>query len=205
MMFDKICTRLCLHTRAARIAFFSSLIFIMSVTVLAALALYEPQAMVPPPAVAGFSADELHSAFQAEFGSAEGTRLFSLAKELAEAGDSVLAQYGFLPRERPTGKTLTAEAARQSMLGQRETWSAEAGILLNASHPHIKALAEDIEEAQQLALDGMARWTPFINQRVFKARGMFHDLANVLLAEEKSNRYFGETRLGRLVEQEGRP
>jgi hypothetical protein len=206
-MFDKICTKLCLHTRKARIAFFSSLFFIMSITVLAALSLYEPQAMLPPQAVANFNPSALQETFRGEFGAEEGNRLFSFVKGKAEAGDNLLKQNALLQQEAPftKNKTLTAEAARKKMAQQRENWTTEYTVLVNAEDPYIKALVEDIDEAQQLALDGMARYTPFINQRLFRARGMFHDLSSVLLAQDKSDDYYGDTRLGRLVEQEGQP
>ncbi|MDW7650685.1 MAG: hypothetical protein SCK29_05905 [Bacillota bacterium] len=201
-MFDKICTKLCLHTRAARIAFFSSLFFILSITVIGAFYLYEPQTMLPPPAVQAFSGETLKGELYREFGPETGANLFSLVVETAEEGDRILQEYHFLRRSNTRTSTLTAEEARAEVEALQSVWTASAAPLLDADNRWIQAAAEDIEEGLSLAVTGLDRGTPFINQRLVKARGIFHDLNSVLLAEEKDDGYYGETRLGKLVEQE---
>jgi hypothetical protein len=203
-LYDKVCSTLCLHTRAARIVFFISLLSIMTVTVIAALYLYEPQAMVPPPAVQAFDAAYLQQVYHNEYGREEGERLFAFTAAAARFGDELMQEYVFLRSEgRREGGTLTAPQARSLMANHRLEWERESTTLLAAGHPYIKALAEDIDQAQQLALDGLNRPTPFLNQRLFTARGIYHDLHNVLLTS-RSNKYFGGTRFGRLVEEDGR-
>lgn len=200
-MFDKLCARLCLHTRAARIAFFSSLFFIVSVTTLAALYLYEPQAMVPPPAVQNFEPQSLAEAFRDEFGQEQGDRLFTLVRSQAASGDAVLRQFVLLRREESDGRILTAEAAKDVIAADQRQWADQAPQLLSADTPLIRSVAQDIDEAQQLSVDGLSRLNPLFNKRLHRARSMFHDLNRVLLAEEKSNQYYGDTRLGRLIEK----
>jgi hypothetical protein len=161
--------------------------------------------MMPLPAVQNFNVSTLEEEFRTEFGADEGARLFDAAKSMVEYGDDLMRGYVFLQSEgRRPGGTLSAREARDLLVERRPLWQEDADTLLHASHPYIRALAEDIEEAQLLALDGLDRWTPFINQRLFRARGIFHDLSNVLLTPH-SNNYYGDTRLGRLVEEEGRP
>lgn len=200
-MFEKLCIKLCLHTRAAQIAFFSSLFFITAVTVLAALYLYEPQAIIPPPAIRNFQSQELAEEFRQEFGVAEGDALFALVSTHAAFGDAVLQQYVFLRRKQGSNRTMTAREAAEAFSQEQQRWQAEATKFATALSPMVRAVAEDLTEAQQLARDGLTRWAPLINQSMFKARSMFHDLAKVLLAEEKSDQYYGDTRLGRLLEK----
>ncbi|MBS4007528.1 MAG: hypothetical protein KGZ45_03760 [Clostridium sp.] len=200
-MFEKICIKFCLHTRAARIAFFSALFFITAVTVLAALYLYEPQAIMPPPAIKSFQPQELAEEFRQEFGVTEGEALFALVSKHAVFGDAVLEQYVFLRRRQGSKRTMTAREAAEVFSQEQQRWQTVATKLANASSPMIIAVSEDLTQAQQFARDGLTRWAPLINQNMFKARSMYHDLAKVLLAEEKSERYYGDTRLGRLLEQ----
>ncbi|MBS3886918.1 MAG: hypothetical protein KGZ41_05105 [Dethiobacter sp.] len=200
-MFEKLCIKFCLHTRAARIAFFSSIFFITSITVLAALYLYEPQAIIPPPAIRNFQAQELAEEFRQEFGVTEGDALFALVRTHTVFGDAVLQQYVFLRRKQGSNRTMTAREAAAAFAEEQQRWQAVAPKLAAASSPMVNAVGEDLTEAQQLAKDGLTRWAPLINQSMFKARSMFHDLAKVLLAEEKSGQYYGDTRLGRLLEK----
>ncbi|MBT9167808.1 MAG: hypothetical protein DDT19_01151 [Syntrophomonadaceae bacterium] len=199
-MFEKLCIKFCLHTRAARIAFFGALFFITAVTVLAALYLYEPQAIIPPPAIRNFQPQELAEEFRQEFGVTEGDALFALVSKHAVFGDAVLQPFVFLRRKQGRTRTMTAREAADAFTQEQQHWQT-AAKLTTASSPMIIAVAEDLTEAQQLARDGLTRWAPLINQNMFKARSMFHDLAKVLLAEEKSEQYYGDTRLGRLLEK----
>jgi len=200
-MFEKLCIKLCLHTRAAQIAFFSSIFFITAVTVLAALYLYEPQAIIPPPVIRNFQPQELVEEFRQEFGVTEGDALFVLVSTHAAFGDAVLQQYVFLRRKQGSNRTMTAGEAAEAFSQEQQRWQAVATKLASASSPMVRAVAEDLTEAQQLASDGLTRWAPLINQNMFKARSIYHDLAKVLLTEEKSDQYYGDTRLGRLLEQ----
>lgn len=200
-MFEKLCIKLCLHTRTVQIAFFSSLFFITAVTVLAALYLYEPQAIIPSPALRNFQSQELAEELRQEFGVAEGDALFALVSTHAAFGDAVLQQYVFLRRKQGSNRTMTAREAAEAFSQEQQRWQAEATKFTTASSPMVRAVAEDLTEAQQLARDGLTRWAPLINQSMFKARSMFHDLAKVLLAEEKSDQYYGDTRFGRLLEK----
>ena len=200
-MFEKLCVKFCLHTRAARIVFFSALFFITAVTVLAALYLYEPQAIIPPPAIRDFQPQELAEEFRQEFGVTEGDALFALVNKHAVFGDATLQQYVFLRRKQGSNRTMTAGETAEAFSQEQQRWQAVATKLATSSSPMVIAVAEDLTEAQQLARDGLTRWAPLINQNMFKARSMFHDLSKVLLAEEKSEQYYGATRLGRLLEK----
>ena len=199
-MFDKICTKLSLHTRAARVVYFSSFFFILSVTVIAVVFFLEPQATVPPPAVELFSARMLGAEFSQEFG-AEAQRYFLLVTEIAAEGDGLLQSYHFL-RSDGSRSVITAGEARRQFVQLSEMWDAESAPLLGSENVWVRAVAEDIDEALTLALAGLSGWSPFINQRLVVARGLFHDLDSVLLAAEKDDRYYGATRLGKLVEKE---
>lgn len=198
-MFDKICIKLCLHTRASRIVFFSSLLFILSVTVLGSLYWFEPQAMVPPPAVKEFNPQELRSAMVAEFGEDTGEEYYLLIREKAEEGNALLQDYHFLRRATNERATLTTDQARNRFNEIKAQWDGAKAPLLSAQDPYVQAVAEDVDEGLTLAIGGFTGSTPFINQKLVKARGLFHDLHSVLLAEQKVNSYYGETRLGRII------
>lgn len=204
-MFAKLCVKLCLHTRTSRIVFFSSITFIAVITVLAALYFYEPQAIIPPPAIRDFRPQELLAEFQQEFGIAEGEAFFLLVRTHVVFGDALLQEYTFLRRGEGSGRAMTTSEVTAAFAEEQRRWQAEATKLVATSSQMVRAVAEDLTEAQQLAKEGLTGWAPFINQRVVKSRSMFHDLAQVLLAEEKSNQYYGETRLGRLLEKRVRP
>lgn len=204
-MFDKICTRLCLHTRAARIAFFSSVIFIATVTFLAAVYWFEPQAMVPPIALRDMNRQELAANLGAGLQPAEGEVLLQLAWETAGEGDRLMQNYHFLRSQERQQGALTTEQVRQRFAALKGQWETYSQPYRQVENPWAQALLHDLDEAIALAEDGLSRGTPFINQRLVKARGMFHDLAQVILTDEKSNDYYGETGLGRLVEKQARP
>jgi hypothetical protein len=201
-MIDRACTALCLHTRKARIAFFISMIFILLVTVGGAVLLYEPQAMVLPPSVAQFRPDRLADAFVQEFGAQLGENYFNAMLQVAAEGNNLIQNYQYL-RSLPDEKgTLTGEEAKARFSSLRANWDRWSSDLLQADHQLVKAVAEDIDEGLSLAVKGLNAGTPFLNQRLFKARGMFHDLHTVLLITEgRSDSYYGETRLGRMVEK----
>jgi hypothetical protein len=178
------------------------MIFILSVTVLGAVVLYEPQAMVPPPPVAQFQPDRLADAFVQEFGAQLGENYFHAVGQTAAEGYNLIQNYQYLRRLPGETGTLTGEEVKGRFSSLRANWDRWAPDLLQAGHPLVKAVAEDIEEALTLAAQGLDANIPFLNQRLFKARSMFHDLHNVLLTTEgRSDSYYGDTRLGRMVEK----
>lgn len=201
-MFDKVCNKLCLYTRASRIGFFSSLLFILSVTVLGSLYWLEPQAVVPHPALKAYGAQDLRNAIVAEFGEDTGEGFFQFIRAKVEEGNALLQDYHFLRRTTTERATLTTQQARNRAREIREQWDEAKAPLLSAQHPFVQAVAEDVDEALTLATDGFAGGTPFLNRRLVRARGIFHDLHSVILAEEKENSYYGETRLGRIIVRE---
>lgn len=201
-MYEKLCRLLCLHTRTTQIVFFSTLFFILSITFVFAVYWYEPQAMPLPPEILQFQPAALAARFYDEFGRHEGERHFRELREMAGAGNGLLQDYHFLRGQRKASRTLTGEEILERFRGLKQEWSQSGLPLLSARDPYIRAAAQDLEEALELATGGLAGPVPFINRNVVRARGIFHDLSAVLLANgEKSSRYYGQTRLGRLVEQ----
>ncbi|MCW3490539.1 hypothetical protein [Dethiobacter alkaliphilus] len=197
-MFERFCKRLCLHTKAARIAFFSSLIFILSITIIGIVYLSETPAIPTPPVVEAFEPTDLEARFVSQFGEEQGRQLFGLVQESAAEGDYVLQSYHLLRGE----TALTADQARERLVDLQRNWDEAAGPLLATEDAFILAVSEDIDEAISLARGGLEGGIPFINRALSRARGKFYDLNNVLLTEDKSENYYGETRLGQLVETE---
>lgn len=201
-MIDRVCNALSLYTRKARIAFLSSMIFILSVTVVGAVLLYEPQAMAPPPSVAQFHPDRLADAFVQEFGAQLGENYFDAVLQTATEGNNLIQNYHYLRSLPDERGALTGEEVKARFILLQANWDRWSPDLLQADHPLVIAVTEDIDEGLSLATIGLNARTPFLNQRLFKARGMFHDLHAVLLTTEgRSDRYYGETRFGRMVEK----
>lgn len=204
-MFDKLCKTLCIHTRKARIAFFTSLSLLMAVTLAAALYLYEPQPVATPASVREFNSERLVAEFAAEFGVGQGSAYFALARETAVTGNTLLQAYYFVSGNDKERELLTGEQTRQRFARLKESWDVSSPALRASMNPYVRAVAEDIEEGLGGALQGLARGTAFASRPLVKARAIFHDLGAVLLSERgQSPRYYGKTRLGQLVEKEKR-
>ena len=200
-MFERICTRLSLHTKAARIIFFSTMFFILTASLLGLFFLNEPPARTTPASLQLFDRLALEQQFSSELGDAQGATLYGLVHETVAEGDRLLQGYHFWSRR----SELTIEEATQQLTDLQENWARSSEPLLQANSPLIRAVAEDVTEALTLSETGFSENTPFLNPSLIKARGMFHDLNQVLLAKEKSDSYYGHTQLGQILEKEARP